>query len=212
MQVQSKHKKAIASLVVIGLLTLLYLCGVLYFILFWTLLCISCVAMILTFMEIVDASFQNVIVGGNDSTPKGDVFSCIVFWVCGISCYFLGFNGHYAPSESILLRAMANDFYNDGTPCECDSLKRSYHDNGILESELPYVNGEKNGVEKGYDWDGKLFTKTPYVNGKINGTVWVFYPNGSVKEVEIYNSGVYQKTYSDDYHIRRLLGVKWSEL
>ena len=54
-------------------------------------------------------------------------------------------------------------------------VERKYYDSGDLWCETPYVNGEKNGIEKIYyersePWleSVELWRETPYVDGKKN--------------------------------------------
>ena len=43
----------------------------------------------------------------------------------------------------------------------------SYHKNGKVKSETPYVFGLKHGVEKIYDKNGSLKEKTEYANNGV---------------------------------------------
>lgn len=45
-------------------------------------------------------------------------------------------------------------------------IKRFYYESGQLQYEIPYENGEINGVEKKYYKSGRLQKETPYENDK----------------------------------------------
>ena len=56
---------------------------------------------------------------------------------------------------------MHKEYYKDGTPCECDEMKRVYFVSEALRSETPYVNGKKHGNERCYYRSGALEKETP---------------------------------------------------
>lgn len=45
-------------------------------------------------------------------------------------------------------------------------IEKKYYDNGNLESETPYVNGEIYGIQKIYYKNGNLESEIPFVNGE----------------------------------------------
>ena len=47
-----------------------------------------------------------------------------------------------------------------------DGIANSYYQNGQVEMEEPYNNGERNGVIKVYDENGKLVRQATFKNGK----------------------------------------------
>lgn len=78
-----------------------------------------------------------------------------------------------------------------------------YCDGGKLYSEVMYVNGEKDGVERRYrcTYPGNLFSYVTYKAGKRNGLARKYYTNGQVENEYTYNNdsidGV-QKVYYED--------------
>ena len=46
---------------------------------------------------------------------------------------------------------------------------KEYNDNGELEFEGEYLNGERNGKGKEYNYKGELIFEGKYLNGKRNG-------------------------------------------
>ena len=57
---------------------------------------------------------------------------------------------------------------------------QAYHKNGELMSESHYVNGLKEGVEKGWDPYGKLRLEAHFKNGKSHGVSRNWHPNGQL--------------------------------
>ena len=49
------------------------------------------------------------------------------------------------------------------------SVKREYYENGQLEYEYPYQNGERHGIRKVWYKDGQLKYEFPFQNGKGHG-------------------------------------------
>ena len=47
--------------------------------------------------------------------------------------------------------------------------KYTYHDNGQIQTKIPYVNDKRHGVEKKYYENGKLKWKKPYKEGRRYG-------------------------------------------
>ena len=47
-----------------------------------------------------------------------------------------------------------------------DGIGKSYYQNGQVEMEEPYKNGERDGVIKVYDENGKLVRQATFKNGK----------------------------------------------
>lgn len=60
-------------------------------------------------------------------------------------------------------------------------LSRSFSKSGILEQEIIYVDGQKNGEAKWYYPDGKLFRVTPYLNDTISGAQIQYFKSGRIK-------------------------------
>lgn len=68
--------------------------------------------------------------------------------------------------------------YKAGKPV---GMVREYYKNGKLKSEIPYKNGDINGVEKEYDENGELVAIDTLVNGQGSGVIRTYYANGKVK-------------------------------
>lgn len=89
---------------------------------------------------------------------------------------------------------MVTEHYQDGSPCECDSMVRKYYDSGELESETPYVDGKIHGKQMEYEpfakfnpqpsaedrmhWVEKY--EVPYENGSKQGIGYGYYLSGIV--------------------------------
>jgi antitoxin component YwqK of YwqJK toxin-antitoxin module len=87
--------------------------------------------------------------------------------------------------------SQVNTVYHNGTDCNCDSINQLYDDNGKVFHETPYVNGKKNGIDKGYKKSGQLSSEALYLNGKIQG-------DRKFYAYEYYESGTLWRKYSDD--------------
>ena len=60
------------------------------------------------------------------------------------------------------------------------SFIQEYYNNGSLEFEGEYSNGEKNGKGKEYDLNGRLTFEGEYLNGEKNGKGKEYGWNGNV--------------------------------
>jgi antitoxin component YwqK of YwqJK toxin-antitoxin module len=67
-------------------------------------------------------------------------------------------------------------------------IARQYDMNGLLQSETPYANGEKNGIKKDY-YNGRLYSETPYTNDMENGTKKEYYKDGKLKSETTFTNG-----------------------
>ena len=74
------------------------------------------------------------------------------------------------------------EYYKDGTPCECDEIKRGHYASGTLWYEAPYVNGKHHGITKEYYKSGDLEWETPYVKGKWHGIEKRYTGHGILKK------------------------------
>jgi hypothetical protein len=72
------------------------------------------------------------------------------------------------------------EYYKDGTPCECEEMKRYNCAIGGATWEMPYVNGKKNGVYKEYYESGALKWESSYVNDKRHGMQKRYYESGAL--------------------------------
>ena len=109
--------------------------------------------------------------------------------------------------------SQANTIYKNGTECECDSIhhyynesdeyietpyvngerngiEKRYYANGNIYMETPFVNDMANGIQKGYNEDGSLRWETPYVNGEINGIEKGYYEDGKLAGTAKYKNGI----------------------
>ncbi len=75
-------------------------------------------------------------------------------------------------------------------------IERFYYLSGQLKYEIPYENGEINGVEKKYYKSGKLKEETPYEYDKKKDVSKDYYESGQLKEERLYKNGklfIYKK-------------------
>jgi antitoxin component YwqK of YwqJK toxin-antitoxin module len=93
------------------------------------------------------------------------------------------FNGIYDSSSAVFYDLMV---YKED---KIYGIKRTYHKNGKLYAETPYMNGKVNGILKIYYENGTLQREVSITNGEKNGVSKEFYKNGQVQ---------YQYSYSHD--------------
>src|SRR5687768_11164496 len=59
-----------------------------------------------------------------------------------------------------------------------DSIQKTYHLNGVLKCETPFVNGLANGTEKIYYVTGELRRETPYRDDEKEGIEKEYFKSG----------------------------------
>lgn len=81
-------------------------------------------------------------------------------------------------------------YYADSTICFCDSIHSKYNEyDGTLELEIPFNDGSETGVIKQYHNSGKLRSEIPVINGIKQGRrVWYF-ENGNIAGSVLYKDG-----------------------
>ena len=87
---------------------------------------------------------------------------------------------------------------------------RNYYNNGEIEFEGEYVNGEKNGKGKDFNYNGKIRFEGHKQNGKRNGIGKEFYTNGEVDYEGEYVDGEKSgkgKEYFFNYQTLKFEGV-----
>ena len=67
--------------------------------------------------------------------------------------------------------------YKDGLKT---GLWTRFYENGQLEWQLEYINGEENGLSKMYHESGKLSARVKMVDGEENGLLEIYYENGQL--------------------------------
>ena len=90
------------------------------------------------------------------------------------------------------------EYYKDGTPCECDEMKRFYYESGILEWETPYVNGKVHGTERVYNGSGTLQSMIPYVNDRKHGMQKQFL-SGALCDETLWIKGFYSNHPAENF-------------
>ncbi len=68
-------------------------------------------------------------------------------------------------------------------------IAKTYYENGVLESEDPYVDGEREGVLKFYDEEGHIKAAVSYKHSLKDGKTIYYYSDGTVMEEENYKEG-----------------------
>jgi TonB family protein len=63
-----------------------------------------------------------------------------------------------------------------------EGVIKTFYSNGIVESEITYLNKIRDGLAKFYYEDGTLKEERNYSNGRIEGSVKTFHKNGKLKE------------------------------
>ena len=88
------------------------------------------------------------------------------------------------------LEFRAGKYYEKGGDEPITGKFQAYHKNGKLMSESHYVNGLKDGVEKGWDPYGKLRLETNFKNGKNHGVARNWHPNGQLMNETSFVNGL----------------------
>lgn len=83
------------------------------------------------------------------------------------------------PKGRLSQESVDNGYINDST-----RVIRGYYENGELESETTYMNGELYGIYKEWYENGTLKTEVTYQDGQRNGVTTTWYQNGN-KESEL---------------------------
>lgn len=60
---------------------------------------------------------------------------------------------------------------------------RTYHTNGNLKTEIPYLNGVREGTAIFYGENGNIAEERNYINDKVSGLIKLFYPTGNLREL-----------------------------
>ncbi|SVC41765.1 uncharacterized protein METZ01_LOCUS294619, partial [marine metagenome] len=79
--------------------------------------------------------------------------------------------------------------YNENTQNPFTGAIGEFHENGQLETEGNYKDGEKHGLQEDFHKNGKLKFRGNYKNGKLHGLVEIFYAKGQLKLRENYKNG-----------------------
>ncbi len=82
-----------------------------------------------------------------------------------------------------------------------DGIRKSYHDNGKIRSEVSYKGGKKNGLAKDYYATGQLRLEMNYKDGEKDGESKMYYENGKLFRITPYKGGLIdgiQKKYREN--------------
>lgn len=89
-----------------------------------------------------------------------------------------------------------------------EGLAISYHPNGKVAIEAPYVNGKLDGVFRSYFESGKLWQTIGYKAGVEEGFSTTYYESGAKKKKESYRNGILHgatEEYYENGKLRRTL-------
>lgn len=84
----------------------------------------------------------------------------------------------------------------------------SYHPNGNVAIEAPYVNGKLDGVFRSFFENGKVWQTIGYKDGIEEGFTTTYFENGTKKSKETYRAGILHgdvEEYYESGKVRRLL-------
>jgi len=70
-----------------------------------------------------------------------------------------------------------------------DGLAKEYNENGQIQAEESFKDGQLNGLVKAYNKKGKLDAELNYENGKLSGLAKGYYQKGKLKEEQNYKDG-----------------------
>ena len=68
-------------------------------------------------------------------------------------------------------------------------MKRTYHSNGALESEVRYVDGARMGDARRYTATGTMKVSHTYKDDLLDGEEWIYSDDGKLEEVNTYRLG-----------------------
>jgi antitoxin component YwqK of YwqJK toxin-antitoxin module len=96
---------------------------------------------------------------------------------------------------------ISESFYEKGI---LNGKSITYWSDGIICSEVGYINGQLQGIAKYYDNKGRLSFEEFYVDGVRSGKTQFYFPNGKVEAYFIYKNGI-----SGDHFIYHKKGYLW---
>lgn len=70
-----------------------------------------------------------------------------------------------------------------------DSDRKEFFENGQIKSQVPLVNGKRNGKMIDYYPDGKIRAERAFADDVQMGKTVFYYPDGQVQEVQYYHNG-----------------------
>lgn len=71
-----------------------------------------------------------------------------------------------------------------------NKIEKIYYKNNIIKSEVPYLNGRKNGRAKYFSIKGILTCEVDYCDDKKHGYVRTYYEDGCIESEETYINGI----------------------
>ena len=75
-------------------------------------------------------------------------------------------------------------------------IRKEYYDNGILKSEIPYLDDKQNGVTKWYYDNGSIEFEIPFENDERHGIVKYYDENGNLTRERKYVNGVIDEYFN----------------
>lgn len=72
----------------------------------------------------------------------------------------------------------------------CSDIRKEYHDNGQILSEIEYKNDISNGPFKYYDENGNVSLSGNYLNGEFHGVGISYYKNGNIDTKKPWKNGI----------------------
>ena len=88
-------------------------------------------------------------------------------------------------------------------------IVKEYHDNGKLNMEVTYKNGEITGPFKKYNEEGNLVLEGSFINIKYDGVLIQYYDDGVISDLEYHENGINIKYKSDEIMRKVLEQVKY---
>jgi len=73
---------------------------------------------------------------------------------------------------------------------ESVDIQVEYYENGSIHYEIPFINGQKNGLEKEYYESGNLKYETLFINGKLDGIRKGYFAGGGLEYEVVYVNGM----------------------
>lgn len=134
--------------------------------------------------------------------------------------YQLTKNGDTVISEyytNDLLNGMRRDFHPEGklrtevnyTDGLINGMYKRYSPEGVLLEEIPYKNGKRNGVLKSYFDDGVVLAVENWTMDVKNGEFKAFFYDGTIRLNEFYKKGVPEGLFEERYPNNQIM---WSKI
>ena len=137
----------------------------------------------------------------SNATAMLNMFSCaynfnydIESWLVNSECKL-----DYEKNQGAIAFNQLNSNDNESEIDIIDGIKKTYYDNGKIETERTYVDGLEHGPAKGWFENGELQFEASKKDGLPHGLVRNYYVNGKLSLEAEYNMGIEHGIYKEWY-------------